>query len=224
VSAKVGIIVEGSIDEILVPPLLERIARDRAGFTWPTIPDDLADIIPIRKRGHGGVLDAVRRLVRCLSDIPLTEYAFFIILLDSPPAAVHRRLRRLTQGKPRFVLGIAIREIEAWWLADRRNTLAWLRLDEEPRGKARYWAASYKPENDHHPKRTLDELTVLAPELDQHYGHGNTELAREFAEDYWRGSAELDAMERSCPRGFRPFCRDTTEALRAERAREGRLL
>lgn len=223
-STKVGIIAEGPIDYILLPVLLERIAHDRASFTWPTMPDDLTEIIPTRKRGYGGVLKAVQRLVDCLSQTPLAEYAFFVILLDAPPSRVRRRVRQLIGGNPRFVLGIAIREIEAWWLADRRNTLAWLRLDEEPRGKARYWAASYKPENDRHPKRTLDELTVLAPELDQHYGHGNTELAREFAEDYWRDSAELDAMESSCPRGFRPFCRDTTEALRAERARQGRLL
>lgn len=65
-STKIGIIAEGPIDHALLPPLLERIARDRAGYDWPVAPDDVAEIFNIRKRGHGGVLETVRRLVDAL--------------------------------------------------------------------------------------------------------------------------------------------------------------
>lgn len=223
-STKVGIIAEGPIDYILLPALLERIARERAAFTWPTMPDDLGQIIPLRKRGHGGVLASVRRLVRYLSSNPPTDHAFFVILLDGRTSDVRRRIARLVSGKELFVLGVAIQEIEAWWLADRRNTLAWLELDEEFSAACRYLAKGYKAEQDPHPKRTLDELTRIAQHLDRRYGDGNTELATHFVEEYWKDRAQLDAIERDCPRGFRPFCHDTTRALKGEKSRQGRLL
>ncbi len=75
-STKIGIITEGQIDDILLPVLLERIARDRAEFSWPTMPDDLGRVIPIRKRGHGGVLEAIRSLVKFLDENPPTDHAF----------------------------------------------------------------------------------------------------------------------------------------------------
>ena len=182
------------------------------------------NVFPMRRRGHGGVLKAVERLVSCLVANPMSEYAFFVVVVDSGPEGVLRRLRRLVRANPRLVLGIAVREIEAWWLADRRNTLAWLELERQPDGTARYWAKGYSPERDRRPKTTLDELTLRAPRLEQHYGDGNTELAREFAEDYWGKSAELDAIAASCPRGFAPFCDATTAALLAEKRRQSRLL
>ena len=62
-STKVGIIAEGPIDHALLPVLLERIVRDRANYDWPVAPDNVAEFFQIRKRGHGGVLEAVRNLV-----------------------------------------------------------------------------------------------------------------------------------------------------------------
>ena len=46
-------IAEGSIDRMLLPPLLERIAQECAQFTWPVNSDDVAEEFHMRKRGHG---------------------------------------------------------------------------------------------------------------------------------------------------------------------------
>ena len=225
-ATKIGIISEGPIDHALLSALLERIARVRANFSWPTVPDDVGDIIPLRKRGHGGVLETVRRLVAYLDANPPTGHAFFVILLDRRTRPVHARVRRLIRTKRFFIMGTAIQEIEAWWLADRRNTHAWLGLADrrDERGETvEYWKKGYNAERDPHPKRTLDRLTQIAPGVDQRYGEGNTELAREFASDYWQAAADLDGIERGCPKGFAPFCADATQTLRHEKAKQGRL-
>ena len=123
-STKIGIIAEGPIDHALLPALLERIARDRAGYNWPVRPEDVAEVFQIRKRGHGGVLETVRKLVAALST-DVYDHAFFVIMLDRRTRPVQEEIRTLISPHGRFVMGIAIEEIEAWWLADRRNTLAW---------------------------------------------------------------------------------------------------
>jgi len=225
VSTKVGIITEGVIDEALLPPLLERIALDRADFDWPVEADDLAEIFPMRKRGHGGVLDTVRKLVAIMDSSPPSDHAFFVILLDARTRPVYERVRKLISGKHRFVLGLAIEEIEAWWLADRQNTLAWLRLPPGNPTGCRYWDKDYSPEQDPDPKVTLDELTLASPNLDRRYGkRGNVSLAWEFAEEHWRPGARLDAIGDGCPKGFRPFCRKATQEFRHEKARQRRLV
>lgn len=62
-STKIGIIAEGLVDHALLPVLLERIAQDQANYNWPLDPDDVAELFAIRKRGHGSVLETVRKLV-----------------------------------------------------------------------------------------------------------------------------------------------------------------
>ena len=221
-STRVGLIVEGPIDHLLVSALLERIAADRADFSWPVTPQDVADIIPIRKRGDGGVLDTVRKLIRYLDRRP-DEYAFFVVVLDRRTRPVQEKIRRIIRGKSRFLLAIAREEIEAWWLGDRTSTLTWLRLEANALAHTRYGARGYKAERDPAPKRTLDELTRESDAVDQTYGQGNTELARRFTEQLWREHACLDEIEQQCPRGFKPFCRKATQALRAEKTRQARL-
>src|SRR3954452_22563589 len=80
-STKVGIIAEGPIDNALLPALLSRIAEEQAHFTWPLTADDVGTVFPLRKRGHGGVLDTVRKLVKALEQEPF-DHACFVILLD----------------------------------------------------------------------------------------------------------------------------------------------
>ena len=104
VSTKVGIIAEGPIDYVLLPALLERIARDRVGYKWPVSPDDLAQVFHIRKRGHGRVLETVRRLVEALSHEEY-DHAFFVILLDRRTRPVQEEIRQLIAGHGRFVMG-----------------------------------------------------------------------------------------------------------------------
>lgn len=212
-STKIGIIAEGPIDHALLPCLLERIAKDRAGYRWPVNPDDIAEVFNIRKRGHGGVLETVRRLVTALESAHF-DHRFFVVLLDRRTKAVQDNIRRLLTNRDRFVLGVAIEEIEAWWLGDRNNTLAWAGLNPLP-PQCRYAARGYQAEADHDPKRTLDELTRHSDRFDRYYGEGNLDLARDFADNFWRTHARLDDIARECPKGYRPFEKDTTQQFRA---------
>jgi len=125
-STKIGIITEGSIDQVLLPPLLSRIATDKAQLKWPLEVGDVAEVIGMRKRGHGGVLETVRKLIKAYADSSY-EYVLIIILLDRRTKAVQEKIRGVishSDRPDRFVLGIAIEEIEAWWLGDRKCTLA----------------------------------------------------------------------------------------------------
>jgi hypothetical protein len=222
-ATKVGVITEGPVHEVLVAAFLQRIARERAHFEWPLLPDDATEFVPTRKRGHGGVLDAVKRLVSFVEEsVCFNDRAFFVIVLDHRTKAVQERIRKIIRGSDRFIVGIAIEEMEAWWLGDRVNTLAWLQLSSSLPPGARYAAPGYTAEKDKHPKRTLDELTMISTAVTRRYGQGNTEMAREFAQVLEYG-ARLDDIEGQCPRGFGAFCRDTTNAMNRAKARTGRL-
>jgi hypothetical protein len=94
VSTKIGVITEGVVDDLLLSVLLERIARDRAAFDWPVMPDDLGEIILLRKRGHGGVVEAVRQIVGYLDQHPPTNHAFFVILLDRRTRQAQEKVKR----------------------------------------------------------------------------------------------------------------------------------
>jgi hypothetical protein len=223
VSTKIGIIAEGPIDRALLPALLERIAGVRANYGWPVTADDVAEVLYIRKRGHGGVLEAVRKLVSVL-DTEYFPHAFFVILLDRRTRPVQAKIRKLLARRDRFVLAEAIEEIEAWWLADRRNVLAW--ADMSRRGlpvDSRYAARGYRAERDDQPKKTLDELTRISNRFDRYYGNGNTDMATEFAEEYWRRSADLGAIRAQCPKGYATFEAAAVNHFRAAKGAAGRL-
>lgn len=214
VSTKVGIIAEGPIDHALLPALLQRIALDKAELDWPLDPSDVSQQFRIRKRGHGGVLETVRALVKAL-DTQWFDHACFVILLDRRTRPVQDAIRRPIRGRQRFVLGVAIEEVEAWWLGDRTNTLAWAELrDADLPPDTDYASDAYRPERDRHPKRTLDGLTRLSPRLDAFYGDGNLGLAQEFAADYWTDHARLSDIASRCPKGFGRFQRAMVNAFR----------
>ena len=209
-STRVGIIAEGPIDRALVAVLLERIAQDRADIDWPVDSNDVANIFQIRKRGHGGVLETVRKLTAALSD-RIYDYSFYIIMLDRRTRPVQHEIRSLLSRNDHFILGIAIEEIEACWLADRRNTLAWLNLRDGLPDDCRYAQVGYQSERDPNPKKTLDELTRRADRFDRNYGEGNLDMAIEFAEEHWRERAHLNDLKTQCPRGYAPFERAVTQ-------------
>lgn len=221
-TTKIGIIAEGPIDHALLPPLLERIAQQRAQFQWPLDPADIAEIFPIRKRGHGGVLETVQKLVRAL-DTEFFDHAFFVILLDRKTRPVQAKIKKLLHNRNRFVLATAIEEIEAWWLGDRHNTLAWSRLAHSLPPACRYARSNYQAEKDDQPKKTLDELTRLSNCFDRCYGQGNLDMAIEFAENYWRRHARLEQIRQQCPIGFGAFETEVTQQFRAAKRRAGRL-
>jgi hypothetical protein len=206
-ATSVGVIAEGPIDYTLLPPLLERIATQRAAFIWPVAPDDLDTELRIRKTGFGGVVKKLRRLLRALSGEDPPRHRFYVIVLDRRTRPAQQKVRKLLRGRDRFILGMAIEEIEAWWLADRYHVCLWLDLPDESGAGARYFEPDYNPERDKEPKATLDELTWMSPRCDQRYGRtGNVALAADFVEDQeWGSHADLDAIETACPQGFAPF-------------------
>ena len=221
-STRVGIIAEGPIDREIIQPILSGIARDRNSITWPIDPEDLADFLQMRIRGHGGVQKAVERLVRVLQESSEFPYSFVVILLDRRTMKVQRKVRQYIRGDDRFVLGICKEEIEAWWLGDRTNTLAWLNFSEAPSG-TKYSRNRYRAERDGQPKKTLDELTRHCDEFDRFYGDGNLDLASDFAE-VWDGRVRLQEIENQCPERFPPFIGDVETAFRMVLRVSGRLL
>jgi hypothetical protein len=108
-STRIGLVTEGPIDLILLRPLLEQVAHQYAGYDWPVDVADAIEHLPLRKRGHGAVLVAVKRIVTALAAQPL-DYAFVVIVLDERTSHVQRQLRQLIAGRERFVLGIARRD------------------------------------------------------------------------------------------------------------------
>ncbi len=52
-STRVGIIAEGPIDLALLPPILSRIAEERAGVNWPVQVADAFEWLQMRPRGQG---------------------------------------------------------------------------------------------------------------------------------------------------------------------------
>ena len=168
------------------------------------------------------MLEAVRKLVSVL-DTEYFDHAFFVILLDRRTRAVRARVRRLLRNRHRFAMGVAIEEIEAWWLGDRENTLSWSGLAGCLPSDAKYARKDYQAEADDEPKKTLDELTRLSVRFDRCYGQGNVELALEFAEDYWRKHAKLDAIRIQCPQGYGQFEQTVTNHFRATKSAAGRL-
>ncbi len=227
-STRVGVICEGPIDAALLSALLHRIAQDKAGYAWPVAASDLDETLRLRTSGHGAVVKKLAKLVRVLDRGETLDCRFFVIVLDyKKTKTVQQDLRALVAGSRRsFILGIAIEEIEAWWLADRSNTLAWFGLADEDIAGCAYATPDYSPERDSTPKRTLTELTKVSERCSRPYGTGNSELAREFAED-WREHASIQVMEHACARGFGPFSNAVADAfqrcLREDASSEGRL-
>ncbi len=168
-------------------------------------------------------MESVRRLVSFLQKSTEFNHSFYVILLDYKTQVVQKEIKRLISGKNRFVLGVAIREIEAWWLGDRDSTLSWLKLNFTDIDGLRYAVKNYKAEGDDNPKKTLDELTRKSNVLETTYGDGNLSLAREFA-ILWKETARIRDIEGQCPKGFKKFCRKATNAFKNANASLGRLL
>lgn len=99
------------------------------------------------------------------------------------------------------MLGIAIEEIEAWWLGDRTNTLRWSGLSVRQLAGNRCGHGAYRAEKDPLPKMTLDAITGLSSRFDRNYGEGNLDMATDFGENYWRRGARLQEIAQQCPVG-----------------------
>src|SRR4051794_33828429 len=156
---KVTLVAEGPIDQALIPKLMSRIA-EKVRIRWPIDFSEDFRLALIRKTGHGGVLEKVRMVVKQIGDSDSSRPDVLVIVLDyKKTAAVAEEIRKLTRGIGWIVFGIAIEEIEAWWLADQTQTLAWLRMSRSDAQQLGY-GPDYAPESDKDPKSTLDRLTA----------------------------------------------------------------
>jgi len=215
---KIGLVCEGAIDRVLVPPLITTIAKTN-GIEWPI--DFSRDISLYGGPGFGGVKNSVENLVRALGQDPAAFkkiFTFIVVLLDRRTRLAQQAIRELIQGHGEFIFAIAIEELEAWVLADRFHVIQWLNNVKVKQCSAcRFWSANYSPEEDPDPKQTLSQLVNAA--------HGEFDTwgvaaAKDFVDFYWRnsfeadenihmrdwvGKADIPLMEQLCPRGFRDF-------------------
>lgn len=210
---RIGIIAEGTTDYKFLPAILERIAKDRVGIEWPISSDDLDNSLRIRKTGFGGVVEKVTTLIEVLKKSP-SDHSFYVVLLDRKTTTAMNKVKKsVSASDATFAIGIAIEEIEAWVLADRTPLIKWLGIAKKDMPSHYYWDSSYNPEGDRDPKKTLDELTNTSNMVDSRYGNGNTGLAAQYSA-LWKNCADINAIETSCPKGFKPFCRKVTNGFR----------
>ncbi len=211
---KVSLLSEGDIDLVLLPSIIREIARQN-GVNWPLNVDEDQHIAHIRKTGHGAVL---KKLAVIIGDYQKGRYVkpdMLIVVLDHRKTQmVVDELRRLVQGCDWTVIGVAREEVEAWWLADRKQTLGWLGLSEEAAVAADY-GPDYAPEKDEYPKRTLNRLTDCSHAVDSLYGDGSVALAESFVLSAWNQYVDLDSLRVKCPKGFAPFQADVSRRVRA---------
>ncbi|TCP55947.1 hypothetical protein EV586_103606 [Tumebacillus sp. BK434] len=218
---KVAFLGEGEIDDILLPPLITTIAKNKADVQWP-----LHFSADIRKNvgfgmGFGEVKVAVRKLVEALDADPAAfrkNFDYVIVLLDGARTTeAQNEIRELIEGKNEFIFGLAIKEVEAWILADRDHVIEWLGIGRRDCPTCRFWQAGYSPERDPDPKETLTQLLQAS---DSDYDVWCSGAAEEFVDEYWKGTflpddriemrdwsgkADLQTMAERCPYGYRPF-------------------
>lgn len=201
---RVVIITEGRIDDILLPPLIQRIAYDN-GITWPLDLETDYHIVPIRKAGHGGVKERIVRVINNRSEERVYNADALIAVLDyRKTQETIAEIKRTISSFHQFVLGIAKYEIEAWWLADQTQTLAWLNLTRENANSVGY-DADYAAEHDEEPKKTLNLLTTISDKVEEVYGDGNAGLAEEFVDEAWYQNVNIEEVKAGCPEYFREF-------------------
>jgi len=207
---KVGLITEGAIDQALLPPLIAAMAH-REGVTWPINFEDDLHVIRIRKSGHGGVLEKVRAVCAAVRDGLYTRPDILVIVLDKKKTeSCQDEVKELIRGLDWVVFGIAVEEIEAWWLADQEQVLGWLQLSRDRASRLGY-DFEYSPEYDENPKLMLDKLTAESDAVNYRYHGGNLSLAKEFCDVAWSNGVDLERIRGRCAMGFAPFMRKFSE-------------
>ena len=215
----VAFIGEGDLDDILIPPLVTTLAKEN-GIEWPVyFKQDIRSVFP-RATGFGGVKEGVRKIVEAIEkspDIMKKRYHKYIVLLDEKTEETQREILNLIDGKADFMLGIAIKEIESWVLADRDHVIEWLGINKQDCPELSFWSASYRAETDPDPKKTLDQLLKFSK---SEYDTWCKAAAIDFVEKYWKNSflpderIEMDEwdgklnstqMKHQCPVGFVSF-------------------
>jgi len=193
---RIGLLLEGGIDEQIVTPLLGQLIavlpehRRRGLDYYP---------MPFPSHGYGEVLKNLRMLVKLYEDVNERQRIgcdLFVVVLDAHKTdEVQRQIKHVLRGAHEFpaVYGLAIQETEAWVLGDIGNVNKHVfKVDPEP-------PLPRAPEKDPDPKKTLVDLFVrVSPVLA--YDAWNTECARLVAPHLRK-----DTVMARCPKGFGKF-------------------
>ena len=159
---RVGLLVEGGIDEEILPPLVEQLLvvipeHKRRGIDYFYVPFPL--------NGYGELPKNLKTLVRLYLDererhlIECKHYIcdLYIIVLDSRKTDnVQKEIKKILQDAPDFpsVYGLAIQETEAWILGDIDHVnRKLLHIHPAPR-------LEKAPERDPDPKKTLTDIYI----------------------------------------------------------------
>jgi hypothetical protein len=202
---RIGLLIEGGIDEEILRPLLEQLMsalpehRRRGLGYYP---------VPFPPNGYGEIPKNLKMLVKLYEDASERRRIgcdLFVVVLDSRKTdEVQRQIKNVLRGAPEFpaVYGVAIQETEAWVLGDIGNVNKHVfKVHPEPE-------LPKAPERDPEPKKTLSDLFVRAsPVLE--YDGWNTECARVAAPHLRK-----DTVAVRCPKGFGKFVAGFEQTIR----------
>jgi hypothetical protein len=189
--SRIGLLVEGTIDEAILEPLILEALRPRAAGR----PHSVA-FFPFPPNGFGEIPKNLRTLVRYYEQ--RDERArlgcdLFVIIHDGRKTEfIQKEIREILREARDFpsVYGLAIQEVEAWILGDIENlNKRVFHLHPIPK-------LPHRPERDPDPKKTLVDL-FIRPSKSIGYDRWNQECARLLA-PHMRPTQ----VARRCPRGF----------------------
>lgn len=195
---RVGLLIEGGIDEEILPPLVEQLLTDvpehrRRGIGYFHV--------PFPPNGYGELPRNLKMLVRLCRDEREWQRIgcdLFIVVLDSRKTdSVQREIKKILRDAPDFpsVYGLAIQETEAWVLGDIDHVnRKLLHIHPAPR-------LAEAPERDNDPKKTLTDI-FIRPSASIEYDCWNRDCARMVA-PYLRQTQ----VAAHCPRGFGSFAK-----------------
>jgi hypothetical protein len=152
------LIVEGGIDEEIIPPLLDQLRKEAAPlFSRPLEFHPM----PYQPHGAGEVPKVLKILIRLHATTEWQRLGCdaIVAVIDSRKTdVVQAQIREVLHSASGFpaVFALAIQEVEAWVLGDIENVNRHvLKIQPPPRLTA-------KPEQDSDPKKTLTDKFVLA--------------------------------------------------------------
>lgn len=202
---RIGLLIEGGIDEEILPPLMEQLMsvlpehRRRGLDYYP---------VPFPPNGYGEIPKNLKMLVKLYENASERQRIgcdLFVVVLDSRRTKeVQRQIKDVLRGASVFpaVYGVAIQETEAWVLGDIGNVNKHVfKVAPEPQ-------LPKAPEKDPDPKKTLVDLFVrVSPVLE--YDAWNTECARAVAPHLRK-----DTVAVRCPKGFGKFATGFEQTIR----------